>query len=53
MEEEIEITEEMLEERETSPCRDCTRADWIDMYGKIIWGCDMSRCIMDPNEIEY
>ena len=40
-----EVAEEMIEEREQSPCKHCHRADWIDMYGKIIWGCDMSYCI--------
>ena len=46
----MEITEEMIKEREESPCKNCPRADLIDMYGKIIWGCDMSICIMADTE---
>lgn len=32
----------------SGPCRDCHKAGWIDMHGKMIWGCDMSHCIADP-----
>ena len=46
----MKITKEMIEEREESPCKDCYRAEWIDMYGKIIWGCDMSHCVMADKE---
>lgn len=29
------------------PCENCIKADWIDMYGTMIYGCDMSHCIAD------
>ena len=29
------------------PCKNCIKADWIDMYGTMIYGCDMSHCIAD------
>lgn len=32
------------------PCKSCPYADWIDMYGTIIWGCDMSSCRLAKEE---
>lgn len=28
-------------------CENCSRADWTDMYGKLVYICDMSHCIAD------
>ena len=34
------------------PCKSCPKADWIDMYGVMIYGCDMSHCIMADRDFE-
>ena len=29
----------------TGACENCLRAEWTDMYGHLVWGCDMSHCV--------
>jgi len=43
---------ELIAEEPSEGCPYCPHAGWIDMYGKIIWGCDMSHCRCDPDEEE-
>ncbi len=31
-------------EEPSGSCKDCPHAGWIDIYGEMIWGCDMSFC---------
>lgn len=38
--------EQILKARAPEPCRDCPKADVIDMYGKLIYGCNMGFCII-------
>jgi len=33
-----------------NPCADCPKAGWIDMYGIIVFGCDMGYCIADGGD---
>jgi len=32
------------------PCESCIKASWIDMYGEMVWGCEMEYCILDTEE---
>lgn len=34
----------------TEQCKSCPYADWIDMYGTVIWGCDMGSCRLEREE---
>lgn len=27
------------------PCYDCPRAEWYELYGQMVYGCDMSICV--------
>jgi|GEM_PF-2187393 len=36
------LKELMCDEEPTGPCADCPYANWIDMYGKAVWGCNMA-----------
>lgn len=38
---------QLLRARAPETCRDCLKADVIKMYGKLIYGCDISHCIAD------
>lgn len=40
-------------EEPTEPCISCSRASWIDMYGALIFGCDMSYCIADSDCFDF
>lgn len=42
---------QLLRVKAPEPCRDCPKADVIDMYGKLIYGCDMIYCIADDCDI--
>ena len=41
---------QLLRVKAPETCRDCPKADVIDMYGELIYGCDMSHCIAENNE---
>lgn len=34
-----------MEPDKTDPCYDCPRAEWYELYGQWVYGCDMSTCI--------
>lgn len=40
------VKEQMPEE----PCKSCPYAGRLDMYGTMIYGCDMSYCLLDAIE---
>ena len=42
--------ENMLYEPASPPCKDCFLAEWTDMYGTMVWACDMSACIKAHEE---
>jgi len=42
--------EKIKEEEPSEPCKSCPYADWIDMYGKMVYGCDMSYCYLSDIE---
>lgn len=29
---------------ENDPCYDCPYAEWYELYGEMVYGCDMSIC---------
>lgn len=34
-------------EKPSEPCKDCYKAEWDDLYGKLVYGCNMSYCIAE------
>jgi len=40
----------ICDEEPTGSCADCFFADWIDMYGEIVWGCNMEYCLRADEE---
>lgn len=37
--------EDLEYEAASEPCKDCYMAGWTDMYGVMVYACDMSHCI--------
>lgn len=35
----------------TSPCKYCFLAEWNDLYGCMVYCCDMSNCIYGEDEL--
>lgn len=42
--------EDLRYEAASGPCRDCFIAGWTDMYGVMVYACDMSHCIKADGE---
>lgn len=38
-------------EEPREPCNRCIKAEWTDMYGTLVYGCDMSHCIMGDEDV--
>lgn len=36
-------------EEPTEPCKSCSRASWNELYGVLVFCCDMSHCIADSD----
>jgi len=41
---------ELIVEEPFEGCADCPYGTWIDMYGTIMWSCDMSYCQLADEE---
>jgi hypothetical protein len=39
----------LLKQEPIEPCKSCPKAGWIDMYGVLVYGCDMGYCICDDD----
>ena len=37
-------------EEPSAVCKDCPKAKWHNCYGCMVYGCDMSTCIMDKGD---
>ena len=44
--------EDMPYEVASEPCLNCFRADWTDLYGVMVYACDMSHCIKAEEDYE-
>lgn len=45
------MCEKLPREEPQEPCKDCLLAEWVNMFGKLVWCCATEPCVVADYDV--